>query len=828
MRVPLSWLAEYVELPKDASAESVMTELVKVGLEEEGTHGFEITGPVVVGEVLDFVEEPQTNGKTIRWCHVKVSSSGEQAVRGIVCGARNFFVGDKVVVTLPGAVLPGDFKIAARSTYGHTSDGMIASAKELGLSDDHEGILRLATLGLDPEVGTDALELLKLNDSAAEVNVTPDRGYCFSIRGIAREYSHATKAKFTDPASLVRPISAKGFDLQIADDSPIRGKQGASKFVVLAVNNVDATAPTPTWMLSRLKLAGMRSISVVVDITNYVMLELGQPTHAYDLDKLQKGFGSRRAMPGEKLITLDSQERTLSAEDYVIVDDSGVIGLAGVMGGLSTEVSATTKNVLIEAANFDPVSISRTARRHKLPSEASKRFERGVDPKVSEYAAARVATLLQQLAGGEISSLGATYDVSKDLPKVLLAKQFPAELTGVSYSADEIKNTLIEIGCLVQDKGDSLEVSPPSWRPDLTIAEALVEEIARILGYEQIPSRLPIAPPGRGLTRKQKLRRLVSNSLAVTGFTEVLNYPFVSKAANQSFYGLDVEGIKLANPLQAEVDELRVSLLPGLLEAAARNSSRTLVDLSLFETGSVFVRKSKAKSVELPEGGKLPTEDQMTALAHSVPNQPVMLAGLLMGDRTPQQAGAKARRSSYRDAIGAVLSIADVLSVELEFEQTTQKGFHPGRTAAVRCAGHVIGYLGELHPEITQSYDLPRQVSFFELNLDLLLDLVPALVTAQALYTFPAATQDLSLVMNQDVPAQEVLNLIRISAGELLEEVLLVDDFRGGNLASNQKSLTFALRFRAADRTLTQLEATEAKDSAVQAANARFGATIRV
>ncbi|NBW73472.1 MAG: phenylalanine--tRNA ligase subunit beta, partial [Microbacteriaceae bacterium] len=489
MRIPLSWLAEYVSLPANASPESVMADLVKVGLEEEGAHYFEIQGPVVVGEILEFVEEPQSNGKTIRWCQVRVAEDGQKAadggdsVRGIVCGARNFLVGDKVVVTLPGAVLPGDFKIAARSTYGHTSDGMIASARELGLSEDHEGILRLSTLGVDAPVGTDALDLLKLNDSAAEVNVTPDRGYCFSIRGIAREYSHATGASFTDPASRVVPVKPSGFELTIDDTAPIRGKLGASKFVVVAVNNLDATLPTPPWMISRLKLAGMRSISIVVDITNYVMLELGQPIHAYDLDKLQAGFGARRAKLNETLVTLDGQERKLDSEDFVIVDNSGPIGLAGVMGGLSTEVTAETKNVLIEAANFDPVSISRTARRHKLPSEASKRFERGVDPKVAEFAAARVASLLEELAGGQQSELGEIYDTTLDSGTIELAKDFPTTLTGVGYTDEQITDTLRQIGCEVREQNDALIVTPPTWRPDLTIPEALVEEVARILGY---------------------------------------------------------------------------------------------------------------------------------------------------------------------------------------------------------------------------------------------------------------------------------------------------------------------------------------------------------
>ena len=307
MRVPLSWLAEYVDLAGDATPDTVMAELVKVGLEEEGSHKFSVTGPVVVGQVLEFTPEEQTNGKTIRWCQVRVAPEGSTAadggadVRGIVCGASNFEVGDKVVVCLPGATLPGDFHIAARSTYGHISDGMMASARELELSDDHAGIIRLNQMGLDPKVGSDAIELLHLDDTAAEVNVTPDRGYCFSIRGVAREYAHATGADFRDPKGNAVLNHGEGFSLSFDDQNPIRNRPGMQRMVLRSVMNIDASLPTPPFMISRLKLAGMRSISLAVDITNYVMLELGQPTHAYDLDKLKGGITVRRAKPGERL-----------------------------------------------------------------------------------------------------------------------------------------------------------------------------------------------------------------------------------------------------------------------------------------------------------------------------------------------------------------------------------------------------------------------------------------------------------------------------------------------------------------------------------------------
>ncbi|MGN6503867.1 MAG: phenylalanine--tRNA ligase subunit beta, partial [Pseudolysinimonas sp.] len=553
MRVPISWLGEWVDLPEDVTLEHLHAALVKVGLEEEDTHGYELTGPIVVGQVISAVPEPQSNGKTINWCQVDV---GEAEPRGIVCGAHNFGPGDKVVVTLPGAVLPGPFPIAARKTYGHTSDGMIASQRELGMGDEHDGILRLADLGIDAPVGADAIELLGLNDAAVEVNVTPDRGYAFSIRGIAREYSHSTGAAFRDPAAL--PISEPDgtFSVEVRDDAPIRGRQGASVFVTRTVRGVDRSRPTPPWMASRLRLAGVRSISLPVDITNYVMFELGQPIHGYDLAKLDGGLVVRRAQPGETLETLDGTVRTLHPEDLLITDGSGPIGLAGVMGGATTEISDDTTDILIEAANFDPVSIARTLRRHKLPSEASKRFERGVDPKVAAAAAQRVVDLLVELGGGTADPLGSVLDASAAPSPITMPLSLPSSLVGVDYTAEQIVDTLKLIGAEVTVSGDVATVVPPTWRPDLIDGPTLVEEIARIIGYHEIPSVLPVAPPGRGLTRAQATRRRVAQVLAAAGATEVLSYPFVSPATVERFEP-GASAIRLANALDPQVPLLR-------------------------------------------------------------------------------------------------------------------------------------------------------------------------------------------------------------------------------------------------------------------------------
>ena len=841
MRVPLSWLAEYTDLPAGANADSVMAELVKVGLEEEGRHGYEVSGPLVVGQVLEFTPEEQSNGKTIRWCQVRVAAAGETAadggadVRGIVCGASNFEVGDKVVVCLPGAVLPGDFQIAARKTYGHVSDGMMASGRELGLSDDHGGILRLQTMGLDPKVGTDAIELLNLDDEAAEINVTPDRGYCLSIRGVAREFSHATGAAFRDPIGNVEPVNCSGFELTIDDAAPIRGREGVTRFILRSVTGIDASKPTPPWMVSRLKLAGMRSISLAVDITNYVMLEMGQPTHAYDADKLQGGITVRRAKAGETLKTLDGVVRTLHPEDLLICDDSGPIGLAGVMGGESTEVSASTKNVLIEAANFDPVSIARSARRHKLHSEASKRFERGVDHSVAKFAAARVIQLLEVHAWGEAQGLGADFRGYGPQPTIWLPERFATELVGVEYSDDQIRSTLAEIGCVVAKVDAGYEVVPPTWRPDITHKTDLVEEIARIVGFQHIPARIPVAPPGRGLTRAQAQRRRVANALAASGHTEVLNYPFVTDEQLSWTAVSDYDAgfaVRLANPLQGTASNLRTTMLPALIEAAARNYSRGLTDLSLFEIGSVFhPQKQVTANFDLPIGNQRPEASVLEKLESTIPAQPKHLAALFAGNRLSDQVGAKAQPIDYTDAIQAAKIAAQAVGLSLQVRQASPVGYHPGRTAelvAVACeTEYRVGYAGELDPALSQANHLPRRVAVLELNLDLLGQAAPESVQAGPVHSYPAATQDLSLVVQASVPAAAVLATIREGAGPLLELVWLTDDYRGTGIAADHKSLTFGLRFRASDRTLTQVEATQAKDAAVALANVKHGATLR-
>ncbi|MBF4463599.1 MULTISPECIES: phenylalanine--tRNA ligase subunit beta [unclassified Rathayibacter] len=842
MRIPLSWLGEYVDLEQGVTTEAVHAALVSVGLEEEDVHRFDVSGPVVVGQVLDLTPEPQKNGKTINWCRVRVAPEGARAadggedVRGIVCGAHNFGVGDKVVVTLPGAVLPGPFPISARKTYGHVSDGMIASSRELGLGDDHDGILRLATLGVDPEPGADAIALLGLDDAAVEVNVTPDRGYAFSIRGIAREYAHATGAAFRDPAAAVaapeREDSAPVFPVTIADEAPIRARVGASVFVTRVVRGVDTSRPTPPWMVARLRLAGVRSISLVVDITNYVMFELGQPLHGYDLATLQGGILVRRAVSGETLETLDGQTRRLHAEDLVIADDRGAIGLAGVMGGARTEISAGTSDVLIEAANFDPVTVARTARRHKLPSEASRRFERGVDPLVAPVAAARAVQLLVELAGGTADELGSALADLRVVEPIALPDGYVSGLIGVDYTPEEIRGALVEIGASVEAREAGLLVTPPSWRPDLTDRATLAEEVARITGYDRIPAILPVAPPGRGLTPGQRLRRTVAQVLAASGLTEILSYPFLSRALNDrlgSVTGEPQEQVTLANPLDATAGQLRISLLPGLAQAAARNRSRGLVDLAIYELGSVFLPEKGRPfgSATLPLGGVRPSASVEAALDAGIPPQPLHVAALLTGAALERQPGVTSRDADWRDALDIVREVSAATGTELVLRQGSHAAMHPGRTAEVLFDGATVGHAGELLPALADDLDLPRRVAVVELDLEPLIARAGRVVVARPVGALPAATQDLSVVVPVEVAAGDVRSALAEGSGDLLEAIRLVDDYRGTGLEPGTKSLTFALRFRASDRTLTAAEATQAKESGVALAAERFGARLR-
>jgi len=845
-RIPLTWLGEHVELPAGITAETLAADLVRVGLEEETIHPAQVTGPLVVGEVVSRVPEPQKNGKTINWCQVDVGPEHNvDGSRGIVCGAQNFDVGDRVVVALPGAVLPGPFPIASRKTYGHISDGMICSARELGLGEDHDGIIVLSRIGIDTATpGTDARELLGLGEEVLEINVTPDRGYCFSLRGVAREYGHATGAVFTDPGlAPVEDLPTEGgYPVELRDEAPIHGVPGADRFVARIVRGVSAHQPSPTWMQRRLTEAGMRPISLAVDVTNYVMLDLGQPLHAYDLATLNGPIVVRRATAGERLTTLDGQDRALDPEDLLITDSTRVLGLAGVMGGADSEVSEATTDLLIEAAHFDAVSVARTARRHKLSSEAAKRFERGVDPLLAPVAVARVVELLVEHGGGAADPVVTDVNRVAPAPVLHLPLDLPSRLIGLDLDPATVTGILRRIGCTVGEiAGTGAEatvaVTVPSWRPDLTEPVDLVEEVARLHGYDLIPSIVPTAPAGAGLTSEQLRRRAVSDLLAHRGWVETLSYPFIDTGQLDAL-GIPADDrrrtlLRLANPLSEEQPYLRSSLLVTLLDTAKRNVARgsSATDgWAIFEVGAVTLPTPGTPAAPVPALGERPTDDVLAALYAAVPDQPRRIAGVAIGWREPG-----VRQVDATDAVEAVQDVAQVLGVELTLVADADHApFHPGRCVRVETAqGTTVGWAGELHPKVAGALSLPGRPVAFELDLDLLLAAAPtAPVVAAEVSTFPAAKEDVALVVDAEVPVAEVLAAVRAGAdaspaGPVLESARLFDVYSGEQLGEGKRSLAFALRLRASDRTLTAEETAGVREAVVAEAAQRFGATLR-
>ncbi len=826
MKAALSWIQEYVDLPAEATLEDLTHRLTMLGLKLEGIEqpGDAITGPLVLGRVLTLEQEPQTNGKLINWCTVDVGdANGTGEPQGIICGAHNFVVGDLVVVCLPGAVLPGDFAISARKTYGHVSAGMICSSKELGIGEDHDGIIVLPAGAGEP--GEDAFAVLALDDAVIEFEINPDRAYALSLRGIAREAALAYGAPFTDPAARAVPAANQDGVPVVIDDSA-----GCPVFVARTVSGFDATAPTPDWMAKRLEQSGMRPISLGVDITNYVMLELGRPIHGYDADLVQGVLRVRRAKDGERLTTLDGTVRALSVEDLVVVDDSGPIGLGGVMGGESTEISARTTRVLVESAHWDAVSMFRTGKRHKLTSEAGKRNERGVDPALPAAAADRVVELLVEFGGGTPDAGVSVVGTAPVAPVIEIAESLPARITGMDVSGATTRAHLEAVGCVVEADGTLLRVTPPSWRPDLTDPYDLVEEVTRIVGYDQVPSVLPAASAGRGHTTEQRLRRRVGLAMAGAGFTEVITYPFVGDADWDRLGLLPDDArrrtLRIANPLNTEEPQLTTTLLPGILRALGRNVGRANADAALFEHSLVFLPTGNEAAPILGVEGP-PSQDEWAAIEKAVPHQPLHLAVALTGRRELDGWWGKGREGSWADAIGAVRDVATGLGVTLDVAAAAVAPWHPGRCAEFRIGGIHIGYAGELHPKVCAAYGLPVRSAAAEIDLELLLQHAVAITPGPRFSTYPVAKEDVALVVDADVAAADVESALREGAGELLESIRLFDIYTGDQVGKGKKSLAFALRFRAPDRTLKEGEAAAARDAAVALAADRTDAHLR-
>jgi phenylalanyl-tRNA synthetase beta chain len=833
MRLPYSWLREVVQRGApgwDVAPHDLEQALIRVGHEVEDiiTLG-PVSGPLRVGRVTAISELTEFK-KPIRACKVDV---GEDRDRDIVCGATNFAIGDLVVVALPGATLPGDFQIATRKTYGCTSDGMICSAAELGLGADHSGILVLPAGTAEP--GDSGHEVLGLDDVVFDLAVTPDRGYGMSVRGIAREIACAYDLDFVDPAfdpELSPALPADGPALPVT----IAPGTGVQRFALRPVTGIDPKAQSPWWLRRRLLLCGIRPISPAVDVTNYVMLELGHPMHAHDSSRIHGDFAVRFARPGETVVTLDDVERKLDPADVLIVDDVAVAAIGGVMGAGTTEIDPNTTDVLLEAAVWDPAAVSRTIRRLHLVSEAGRRYERSVDPAISVAAIDRCAGLLAEIAGGAIQPVLTDWrgDPPRDdfsPPPVRMAVDLPDRMAGVVYPDGACVARLTQIGARVEADADPgyLVVTPPSWRPDLVQPADLVEEVLRLESLDVIPSVLPPAPAGRGLTLEQRRRRAIGKALALSGFVEVLPTPFLPSGVFDQWglAGGDPRRTTttVLNPLEADRPELATTLLPGLLEALSRNVSRGFGDVALFGIAQVVRPTPQTRAVGLIPTDRRPTDDEIAALNASLPDQPLHIGAVLAGLREPRGPWGPGRAVEAADAFDAVRVIARAAGVAVTLRPAQHLPWHPGRCAEVVIDGQVVGHAGQLHPAVVERSGLPAGTCAVELDLSAV-PIVTAL-PAPRVSPFPAVFQDLSVVVGADVPAQAVVDAVRDGAGELLEDAVLFDVYTGPQIGEGRKSLTLALRFRAADRTLTEDEASAARDAALAVAAERCGAVLR-
>ncbi len=821
------------------SPEELDAGFVRVGFETEGYEPLpETTGPLVIGRVEE-IEELTDFKKPIRYCQVNVGdANGTGELQGIICGARNFKLNDLVVVSLPGAVLPGGFEISARKTYDHISNGMMASEAELGFTSKSDGIIVLPEGAGEP--GQDAREVLGgFDDTIFEVNVTPDRGYALSARGLGREVASAFELEYTDVA--VEP-SISGIDLSAVPEPtgevlPITVEEStkALRFGVRKVEGIDPAAQAPFWIQRALMLAGIRSVNAATDVTNYIMLLLGQPMHAFDADKIAGGLRVHNASGGEEFETLDHVKRTLTPGDVVISDDNGIQSLAAIMGGTTSEIGDDTTDVFFEAATWDPLTVARSARHHKLSSEASRRFERGVDPAIVEVALDLACGLLVSIAGGTVVDKRTIVGDAPQRDAIRLRASRPSELIGVDYSVETVVTRLEEVGCSVEQADENGEtvllVTPPTWRTDLNEPVELIEEIVRLEGLDDIPLVLPTPRGGRGLSPLQRRRRAVTHALAYSGYAEVIPTPFMSSTVLDT-WGLDADDdrrrvVKVQNPLDADYGVLATTLLPAMLEAVDRNVARGRNDLSLFSVAQVAYKL--ADSSPMPDVAQRPADTEIEELIASLPLQHLHTATVATGNTELEGPWGDGRAYTWSDAVESAQVVARAAGVDLHVSSAEELPWHPGRCAelSVNIDGetHVVGHAGELHPQVLEALGLPARTCAMEIDLTALP--LGEKLPAPVLSSFPAVHQDVALVVEEEVPAEAVRRTLEESAGELIEEVALFDVYRSESLGENKKSLAFGLIFRAPDRTLTEDEASEGRLAAAEAVKEKFGAQMR-
>lgn len=834
----MSWLREYVDIPASTPARDIAALFISMGFEVESieTPGSDVSGSLVIGKVMA-IEELTEFKKPIRFCQVDVGLE-HGGIRGIVCGARNFTVGDVVVAAIPGAVLPGNFAIVARETYGKISDGMLCSERELGLGDDHAGIIVLSTA--DAEIGDIAIPVLGLGDPVLDIAVNPDRGYAMSARGLARELALAMNLPFRDPAFAIDSSNAftseGGVPAQIHDTR-------CSRLVATSMSDVDCTASTPRWMRNRLIAGGLRPVSVVVDITNYVMLELGQPLHAYDAQQVAGVLVARAPNAGEVLETLDHQKRTLDIDDLVIADQERVLGLAGVMGGVNSEISAATRSVILEAAHFEGSAVAGMCRRHGFSTEASRRFERGVDPAITKIAAERAWQLLSDLTGARRTGQSDAGSIGQP-HRIQATSDGITGRSGLSATPSEVVDVLSRIGCmteLLQDADDlptdgTFDVIIPSWRPDLQAECDLTEEFARIVGYDSIPSIFPVVPAGAALTSMQKLRRGCDLMLTDLGWVQVMTSPFMDAGALTSWQLSQEDSrarlVRVANPMSDENPFMRSTLLPSLFAVLERNRGRGFDSAAVFERSATH--QGRVASVASPPTHARPDVSVLATLDDALPTEIVVASGAAFGEHTCAGVFGKGRNWQWSDAVDAALSLCRVAGVSASATAASLSPWHPGRCASIVVTTQrgdvVVGHAGEIHPRVTESFGGPAGVVAFEVDVDALAALAaeqPWPSVGEPLPTSAVVKEAVALVVPSSVPASAVQKALRDGCGPMLEEVRLFDRYVGEQVPSGHVSLAFDLRFRHPERTLTDEEVAQMRAEGIANATRITGALLR-
>jgi phenylalanyl-tRNA synthetase beta chain len=809
MRVPLSWLADHVDVrvPVNELAEK----LTFAGLEIETIDhvGAEIAG-VVTARVLEVARHPDADRLQL----VQVET-GDGDSREIVCGATNYAPGDLVPLALPGAKLPGGFEIGRRKVRGVVSDGMLASARELGVFEDHSGILILPP---DTPLGADVVEAIGLRDTVLDIKTFPNRGDTMSIRGVAREAALALGAE-------LKPIEVglreNGPDASTLATVAVEDTEGCPLYTARVIEGLDASRPSPLWMARRLWLYGQRPLGAVVDVTNYILIDVGQPLHAFDLDKIPgRRILVRRARDGETLRTLDGRDRTLTGDDTLITAGEQALGLAGIMGGEETEVTAPTTRVLLESAHFPPATVRGTMRRLAMNTEGGQRWVRGVDPAGAAAACDRAAALMAELAGGTVAAgrLEAGPGVP-ERPKVRLPWARSAARLGAPADPAFAVPFLEGVGCEVTVSGDVIEAVPPTWRFDLEQWADLEEEVARRWGYDKLPATLPRAGGGR-LTQVQRLRRRVRDVLASLGLYEVAVEPFLDPGAFDRL-GLDPGdprriALRVANPLSEETPLLRTTLLPGLAAVAARNLARGQLGAAVFEVGATFLPDASAPAV---------AEGEIPSTAH---DEPLMLGAVLAGRRAQSRWDEPAPAYDFADAKGMVEALLGDLGIaaDVTFEAEGAAPFHPGRCAGLKIGGTPAGLVGQLHPRVASAFELPPASFAIELWLDPLLAAVPLLRPAPAWSPFPELSIDVAFLVPPGVAAAELEAALEAAGGELVRRLELFDVYSGPPLPEGSRNLAWRVSMQAPDRTLTDADARAVRDR-LEAAAATLGAELR-